>query len=58
MCKPHWHLVPKSIRDRVWIHWRARQQGRPGAAKLHMAAKTEAIAAATAAGDPPQGELL
>jgi hypothetical protein len=22
MCRPHWHAVPKPLRDRVWVTWR------------------------------------
>ena len=23
MCRGHWHLVPKQIRDQVWATWRS-----------------------------------
>jgi hypothetical protein len=25
MCRSHWYLVPKQIRDRVWATWRSGQ---------------------------------
>ena len=25
MCRGHWYLVPKQIRDRVWATWRSGQ---------------------------------
>ncbi len=23
MCRPHWHQVPKPLRDRIWVTWRS-----------------------------------
>ena len=25
MCRPHWYLVPKELRDQVWATWRSGQ---------------------------------
>lgn len=41
MCKRHWFLVPRPIRDRVWALFRSGQAGTPE----HVAACQEARAA-------------
>jgi hypothetical protein len=44
MCYDHWLRVPKSIRARVWTHWRARMKGDRAAIVLHREACRDAIA--------------
>jgi hypothetical protein len=52
MCRFHWFKVPKAIRNRVWMHWRARQRGDRSAIELHAEASRDAIAAVEAAERP------
>ncbi|MCA8949329.1 MAG: hypothetical protein KDE27_07490 [Planctomycetes bacterium] len=49
MCRRHWFMVPKPIRDRVWLHYRAGQceLNPPPSTEWHAAAD-EAIAAVAA----------
>lgn len=42
MCKGHWYLVPKQLRDRVWATWRS-------GAGAHGAEHREAVLLAVAA---------
>lgn len=46
LCRNHWRMVPKSIRDRVW---RAKRGSLD-----HLAASREAIAAITDRGPQPE----
>jgi hypothetical protein len=44
MCRPHWYLVPKPLRDAVWATWRSSSGiGSPE----HTAALLAAIRAAS-----------
>lgn len=45
MCRGDWSIVPKQLRDRVWITWRS---GRPLFPGEHRAAASAAIAAVLA----------
>jgi hypothetical protein len=40
MCRTHWFMVPKQIRDRVWREWRIAPQS-----PEHVQAITNAISA-------------
>jgi hypothetical protein len=42
MCRRHWYLVPKHVRDRVWSTWRSGQGAR---SSEHQDAVRAAIAA-------------
>jgi hypothetical protein len=42
MCRVHWYLVPKQLRDRVWATWRS---GRGAGSAEHQQAVLTAIAA-------------
>jgi hypothetical protein len=42
MCRDHWYLVPKQIRDRVWATW---QSGQRAFSPEHKEAVRKAIAA-------------
>lgn len=55
MCRRHWWLVPRTIRDRVWSTWRAYTNNR-GTLEDYAEARDEAIAAATEAAR--QGTLV
>jgi hypothetical protein len=46
MCRSHWYLVPKQIRDRVWATWRS---GQRAFSPEHKEAVRKAIAACQAA---------
>lgn len=49
MCRTHWYMVPKELRDRVWATWRSGQGAFSGE---HQAAVRTAIASVgTAASD-------
>jgi hypothetical protein len=43
MCRDHWYLVPKEVRDQVWATWRS---GQGAFSKEHEEAVRAAIAAA------------
>lgn len=45
MCRKHWFIVPKSIRDRVWANYVRGQEKRLDATDAYMAAYHEAVAA-------------
>lgn len=45
MCRSHWYLVPKQIRDRVWATWRS---GQRAFSPEHKEAVRKAIAACQA----------
>lgn len=43
MCRPHWFMVPKRLRDTVWLTWRnGLGAGSPGHADA-IAAAVEAV---------------
>jgi hypothetical protein len=42
MCRRHWKLVPKKLRDRVWQAWRAISSGGRDAYERHSTACVEA----------------
>jgi hypothetical protein len=42
MCRPHWYLVPRPLRDAVWAAWRS---GGGAGSPAHAAAVRAAIAA-------------
>jgi hypothetical protein len=42
MCRAHWYLVPKQLRDRVWATWRS---GRGAQSAEHQRTVLTAIAA-------------
>ena len=46
MCRRHWYLVPKQIRDRVWATWRS---GEGALSKEHLETVRMAITACQAA---------
>jgi hypothetical protein len=46
MCRRHWYLVPKQIRDRVWATWRS---GQGALSKEHLEMVRMAITACQAA---------
>lgn len=56
MCKGHWAMVPKELRDEVWASWKLRQK-HPKRIGPHQAAKRAAIESVRNAGAPPQAEL-
>lgn len=43
MCRRHWYLVPKELRDRVWATWRS---GQGAFTHEHQTAVLQAISAA------------
>jgi hypothetical protein len=45
MCRPHWYLVPKELRDWVWATWRS---GEGAFSREHQDAVLMAIATAAA----------
>jgi hypothetical protein len=45
MCRRHWYVVPKQIRDRVWATWRS---GQGALSKEHLEAVRMAITACQA----------
>ena len=49
MCRRHWYLVPKQIRDRVWATWRS---GEGALSKEHLETVRMAITACQAAAQP------
>jgi len=55
MCREHWFLVPKPLRDQIWRAWREWENGR-GSSAEYIEARDEAIAAANEGGK--QGSLL
>lgn len=56
MCRGHWAMVPKDIRDEVWAAWKLRQKN-PDRFGPHVRAKQAAFDAVRNAGAPPQAEL-
>jgi hypothetical protein len=42
MCRTHWHLIPKQLRDRVWATWRS---GEEALSSEHLEAVRLAITA-------------
>lgn len=46
MCRAHWYMVPKEVRDRVWATWRS---GRAAHSDEHRAAVRQAVVAVLAA---------
>ena len=42
MCRVHWYMVPKEIRDEVWATW---QSGRAAYSSEHRAAVRKAVVA-------------
>lgn len=64
MCRRHWYLVPKALRDRVWATYQTGQEvGRVRPSREYFAAVREAIdaveqAEADAASKKTQGELF
>lgn len=48
MCRPHWYLVPKPLRDEIWRHYRPGQEidKQPSAAYLAVAKRAIAAVAA------------
>jgi hypothetical protein len=46
MCRPHWYLVPKPVRDRVWASWRS-GSGTGSPAHQHWVRMAIAAAAGT-----------
>jgi len=56
MCKGHWAMVPKDLRDEVWSAWKLRQKHADRFGP-HVRAKAAALAAVRDAGAPPQAEL-
>jgi hypothetical protein len=51
MCRGHWYLVPKQLRDRVWTTWRS---GQGALGPEHREAVRLAITACQAAEKPYQ----
>jgi hypothetical protein len=45
MCRDHWYLVPKSLRDRIWATWRS---GKGARTREHRDAVLAAVGAASA----------
>lgn len=45
MCKRHWFMVPKRIRDRVWRAWRGLRSDRPHSQAEYDQAVLEAVQA-------------
>jgi len=52
MCRRHWYLVPKAIRDQVWATWRS---GQGALSADHREAVVLAVAAVLAAMARPAG---
>lgn len=50
MCRHHWSLLPKQIRDRVWATWRS---GQAATSCEHRHAVSQAIAACRTARPAP-----
>jgi hypothetical protein len=46
MCRSHWYLVPREVRDQVWATWRS---GQAAFSRDHQDAVLRAIAAVLAA---------
>lgn len=44
LCRPHWHAVPKPLRDAVWRTWRS---GAGAGSPEHQAAIADAVASVT-----------
>lgn len=42
MCRNHWYMVPRALRDRVWDTW---ANGRGAGTPAHFEAITKAVAA-------------
>ena len=39
MCRTHWFMVPKPLRDRLWVAWRKYQRGVD--VKVYLAVRQE-----------------
>jgi hypothetical protein len=52
MCRDHWYLVPRQLRDRIWATWRSGDGAR---SPEHREAVLLAISAASAAGTATPG---
>lgn len=55
MCRKHWFMVPKPLRDQVWRAWQGWQDGKVSGSE-YIEARDQAIAAADEAAK--QGSLL
>lgn len=45
MCKKHWYMVPRALRDRVWETYRPGQERDKSPSSEYMIAHHEAVAA-------------
>lgn len=43
MCKPHWYMVPKELRDRVWATYRPGQEVTKDPSREYLDASMAAI---------------
>jgi len=56
MCRSHWYMVPKELRDQVWATWRSGQGAR---SPEHQVAVRRAVTAVLAAiGENAQSEAV
>jgi hypothetical protein len=54
MCRDHWYLVPKPLRDRIWATWRSGEGARE---RAHRDAVLLAVGAASAPSAAGPGTL-
>lgn len=45
MCRRHWYMVPKPIRDAVWSEYRTGQEMRKNPSRAYLKVAAQAIAA-------------
>ena len=48
MCRPHWYMVPKDLRDEIWRHHRPGQETDKQPSAEYLATARRAIAAVAA----------
>ncbi len=49
MCRRHWYMVPKPLRDAVWAEYRAGQEVRKDPSRTYLKVAGQAIAEVAAA---------
>lgn len=65
MCRTHWYMVPKPLRDEVWLHYNpGQEQGKAPVTREYLDVTDRAIAAVKAKIEKmgkekaPQGDLF
>jgi hypothetical protein len=53
MCRPHWYLAPKHLRDRVWATWHSGAGVFSPAYRQAVGQAITAVQAATVTGEGP-----